>query len=82
MFTKNRNIAVKYKIDLYSHCIDCGFRKSKTLKLLMKKKTWLFIRKFDLIIKEYCLITGSVKKNTESRNAKVVKTKSGRIIVL
>ena len=52
------------------------------LKLLMKKKTRLFIRKFDLIIKEYCLIAGSVKKNTESRNAKVVKTKSGRIIVL
>ena len=62
MFTKNRNIAVKYKIDLYSHCIDCGFRNSKTID---EKKTRLFIRKFDLIIKKYkkyCLIAGSVKK--------------------
>ena len=59
MFTKNRNIAVKYKIDLYSHCIDCGFKKSRTID---EKKTRLFIRKFHLIIKKYCLIAGSVKK--------------------
>ena len=35
MFTKNRNIKVKRKIDgktdLYSHSIDCSFKKFKTV---------------------------------------------------
>ena len=35
MFTRNRNIKIKREIDgkdnFYSHCIDCGFKKCKTI---------------------------------------------------
>ena len=48
MFIKNKNIKIKCKIDgkvnLYSRCFDCGF-----------KKVELFIRNFNLIIKQCCL---------------------------
>ena len=35
MFTKSRNIRIKYKIDgkanLYSFCINCGFKKFESI---------------------------------------------------
>ena len=31
MFGKNNTIKTKHDINLYSRCIDCGFKKSETI---------------------------------------------------
>ena len=39
-------------------------------------------KKFKLYIKQHCLIVWSVKKNTESKTLKAVRTKNERIMLL
>ena len=78
MFTKNSNNKLKremvWKTNLYSHCAGCGFKKFATIE--EKVNSGLLNYKKILYYSLNC------RKNTESKNPKVVKIKNGRLMVL
>ena len=69
MFTKNRNIKIKCKIDekfyLYSGCFDCGLKKFETID----EEDLSYLLKTMLL---YCL---KCRKNTKGKKTKGCKGK-------
>ena len=51
------------------------------MRMNMKKITELFTRKFNLIIKQCCLIVESAEKRQKVKTQKLYKQKNGKIMV-
>ena len=80
---KNNDIEINFEIDrkinLYSYCVDCGF---KSLKPLINM-TLVIYEKKKLYLKNFCHTVSSVKTIIkESKNRNVAKTNKGRIELL
>ena len=82
MFTKNWNIKIKREIDMEKliFILVVLLAVLKSLKLLVRKNWVIYYKvysKYKTML-SYCL---KCRKNAERKNPRVVKTKTGRIMI-
>ena len=80
-FRKNNDIKIKWeingKINLYSRCPGCGFKKFETINKEKKVIYWKFTYSWTNFI-----ILFEVQKKLDSKNPRVTKTKKGKLKLL